>query len=216
MRAVFALIVFAACTTEPIETTDSAESAVVTKKSQTKTVIKQNGLSSDVFLVDPSTGTNGYLNVGRDQISNTTSLDFSYATPTADPNIIILTQGAGQIPNSAYTRTATEAHLLLPATPFPITRCTVNTDDGTSTCVTGGPAIAFDLTWEQNGFSEIEQRIRQRERIGPLTTVFRGHFFQRSATVNGFWNGNTAVDIRGQLLDTQNTTITREIIMEMN
>ena len=58
----------------------------------TITKIRVNGLSADMFLVDGDT--NGFLNVGRDQIANTTMLDFSYATPDAvDPDIVILVQG---------------------------------------------------------------------------------------------------------------------------
>jgi hypothetical protein len=151
MKAVFALILFAACTTEP---TNSEEVEVVAHKTQNKTVtvIRQNGLNSDTLLTDASTGTNGFLQVSRDQITNTTAMDFSYATPTANPLFIVITQGAGPIPNSAYTQSDTVAHLTLAATPFPITRCTVNTDTGDFTCATGGPSIAWNLTWEANGF----------------------------------------------------------------
>lgn len=217
MRTAIALILFAACTTESTVSLDSQDVEVAAaKKKSTTTVIRVNGLSVDSLLYDPATGTNGFVNVGRDQISNTTSLDFSYARPTSNPDIFILTQGAGQIPSSAFVRTANYASLVLPVTPFPITRCNVNQDDGTFTCTTGGPSIAWNLTWEANGFSEVEEVTARRQKIGPMTTYYAGRFFQRSALVNGTWNGATAVDISGNLVDTQNATITREITMEMN
>ena len=214
MRAGLALVVLAACTTEP---TSSGEFEVVAKKkNQTVTKIRVNGDAADTFLADPNTGTLGFLNVSHDNINKTSALDFSYATPTADPTIIVLTQGAGEIPNSAYTRTNDTAHLLLAATPFDITRCTVNTDTGDTTCVTGGPSIAFDLFWETNGFASVDVFTRRKEVTGPLTTKFEGTFEERSALVNGTWNGNTANDISGHLTDTKNTTVIREIILHMN
>jgi hypothetical protein len=215
MKAVFALIVFAACTTEPIGSNE-AEVVAHKKKHKTVTVIRQNGLNSDTLLNDPNTGTNGFLQVSRDELNNTTAIDFSYATPTSDPILILITQGAGTIPNSAYTQTDTVAHLTLATTPFPLTRCTVNTDTGEFTCVTGGPSIAWNLTWQANGFQIIEQFTRRKEILGPLTTKFKGDFTERSAVINGTWNGNTAVNLSGHLTDTQGTTITREITMEMN
>ena len=214
MRAAIALVVLAACASEPVEI-GSGEQAVAKKKNQTVTRIRVNGLAADTLLADPNTGTNGFLNVSRDQINNTTSLDFSYVTPTSDPLFIVLTQGAGEIPNSAYTRTNTTAHLDLPATPFPVQRCTINLDTGEFTCVTGD-TIAFDLFWEVNGFALVDQHLRRTEVTGPLTTKFRGDFLQRSALVNGTWNGNTATDMSGNLTDTKNTTVIREITMQMN
>lgn len=213
MRVVLALGVLSACTAEP--TMSEEVDAVAKKKQQNITRIRMNGQSSDTILSDSSTGAIGFLNVGRDEINNTTALDFSYATPTSDPTFIVLLQGAGEIPNGAYTRSNTTAHLLLPSTPFPTNSCTVNVETAEFVCVEG-PSIAFDLTWEQNGFAEVEERTRRREKIGPLTTTFNGSFSQRSALVNGTWNGDTAVDMSGHLLDTTSTTVIREIVMEMN
>jgi len=215
MRVVLALIVLTACTTT--ESTTSSEGEVTARKrNQTVTKIRVNGIAADTFLSDPNTGTQGFLNVSHDQINNTSALDFSYATPTADPVIIVLTQGAGAIPNSAYTRTNDTAHLLLASTPFDITRCTVNTDTGDVNCVTGGPSIAFDLFWELNGFASVDVYERRTEVTGPLTTKFTGNFLERSALVNGTWNGNTANDISGHITDTESKTVIREITMQMN
>lgn len=213
MRPVVALVVFTACAAE-----SSSQEVEVTakKKNKTVTVIRQNGLNSDALLTDPNTGTNGFLQVSRDEINDTTAIDFSYATPTSDPLFIEITQGAGSIPNSAYTQTDASAQLTLAVTPFPITRCTVNTDTAEFTCVTGGPSIGWNLMWEANGFQVIDQFTRRTEILGPLTTKFKGSFTERSALVNGTWNGNTAADMSGHLTDTQGTTITREITMTMN
>jgi hypothetical protein len=215
MRAALALIILAACTTA--EPTGSQESAVSVERTQdqTTTRIRVNGQAADVILSDPNTNTNGFLYVSYDQVNNVSALDFSYATPTNDPLFIVLTQGAGEIPNSAFIRTSDTAQLLLPTTPFPVIRCTVNLDTGEFACVEGAP-IAFDLFWEVNGFALVDQYLRRTEVTGPLTTKFRGTFVQRSALVNGTWNGNTATDISGNLTDTKSTTVIREITMQMN
>ena len=71
-------------------------------KGATKTTIRVNGRSADMFLIDTDTGTNGFLNASKDQIANTSALDFSYVTPDAtDPDIVILIQGAGEIRTAA-------------------------------------------------------------------------------------------------------------------
>ena len=76
-----------------------------------KTTILVKGDSVFVILFDGTTSSNGFLNASQDLITNTSAMDFAYATQTSDPNISILIQGAGAIPNSAFTTTATTAHL---------------------------------------------------------------------------------------------------------
>ena len=215
MRAALALIVLAACTSTEPTTSEKVGAVEAAKKTQTTTRIRVNGQGADVFLFDPNTGAQGGLNVSRDEIANTTSLDFSYVTPTSDPDIVILTQGAGEIPNSAYTQTDTEAHLLLAATPFPVQVCTVNLITAEFSCVEGDP-ISFDLTWEANGFSVIEERCQRTETIGPLTIRTRGEFVERSAVVSGTWNGNSGENMSGHLSDTRESTVIREITMQLN
>lgn len=217
MKAALALIVLAACTTTTEPTISEQSGAVVAKKNpnQTVTRIRVNGQAADTLLSDPNTGTNGFLYVSYDQVNDVSALDFSYVTPTSDPLFIVLTQGAGEIPNEAFARTSTTAQLVLPATPFPIQHCTINLDTGEFSCVEGAP-IAFDLFWEVNGFASIDQYLRRTEVTGPLTTKFRGTFVQRSALVNGTWNGNTATDISGNITDTKSSTVIREITMQMN
>jgi hypothetical protein len=85
-----------------VQTTQALNGATVT-------TIRVNGLSADMFLIDNATGTNGFLNASRDEIANTSALDFSYVTPEPDPNFVVLIQGAGPIPNSAFTITANTA-----------------------------------------------------------------------------------------------------------
>ena len=211
MRAALALIVLAACTTNNFSTSEQGVEAH--ERRQNVTRIRTNGQASDTLLIDPVTGATGGLNVSRDEIANTTFLDFSYVTPTSDPDIIILTQGAGEIPNSAYTQTDTTAHLLL--NDFPTTSCTVNLITGEFTCAEGEP-IDFDLTWAANGFSVVEERCHRTETIGPLTTRTRGEFVERSALVSGTWNGNSGENMSGHLTDTRESTVIREITMRLN
>lgn len=212
MRVALALVVLSACTAE---STTSEDVEVVAKKKpqQTVTKIRENGQSVDTLLNDLSTGTLGVLHVARDEINNTTAIDFSYATPTSDPDFVTIVQGAGEIPNSAYTQTDTTAHLQLAA--FPVTVCTVNIITTEFTCTEGAP-IAFDLTWQANGFSIIDRHTKSTEVLGPVTTKFKGDFVERSALINGTWNGNTAVNMSGHLTDTQGSTVIREITVQMN
>ena len=175
------------------------------------TQIRVNGDSSDAVLSDPNTGTNGFLNVSRDRVTDTSALDFSYVTPTTDPDIVILVQGAGEIPSWVFTTTSTTAQLNV-VTAFPVIRCEIDLVTGEFSCADGDP-VAFDLTWTQNGFTEVNEHVTRQETIGPLTVSFTGRFHQRSALVNGTWTGNVAVNMSGNLLDTGNVTVVREIAL---
>lgn len=190
-----------------VETTQAPNGATVTK-------IKVNGRSADMFLIDNATGTNGFLNASRDEIANTSALDFSYVTPEPDPNFVILITGAGEIPNSAFTITANTARLVL-TTPFPVTRCLVDTVNGTFDCVETVPST-FDLTWVRNGFGSLFQKTTLIQTLGPVTTKFKGQFTSVMANVNGMWDGHVAVDQTGNLVDTQSKTIIREVTMVAN
>jgi hypothetical protein len=64
-----------------VETTQASKGATVTK-------IKVNGRSADMFLIDSDTGTNGFPNASKDQIADSSSLDFSYVTPDVDPDLV--------------------------------------------------------------------------------------------------------------------------------
>ena len=190
-----------------VETTQALNGATVTK-------IRVNGLSADMFLIDNATGTNGFLNASRDEIANTSALDFSYVTPEPDPNFVILIQGAGAIPNNSFTITANTARLVL-TTPFPVNRCRVNTVEGTFECSETVPST-FDLTWVRNGFGSLFTKATVIQTLGPVTTKLKGDFLSVTANVNGTWDGHDAVDQTGNIVDTQNRTITREVTMEAN
>jgi hypothetical protein len=190
-----------------VETTQAPNGATVTR-------IRVNGRSADMFLIDNATGTNGFLNASRDEIANTSALDFSYVTPEPDPNFVILIQGAGAIPNNSFTITANTARLVL-TTPFPVNRCRVNTVEGTFECSETVPST-FDLTWVRNGFGSLFTKATVIQTLGPVTTKLKGDFLSVTANVNGTWDGHDAVDQTGNIVDTQNRTITREVTMEAN
>ena len=163
-----------------------------------------------MFLVD--TDADGFLNASRDQIANTSALDFSYVIHLPDPDSVILIQGAGAIPNSSFQITATSARLQV-TTPFPVNRCVVNFVDGTFECAETTPST-FDLTWVSNGIGSQFRKITEILTLGPVKTRIKGQFVSRMANVNGTWDGHTAVDQPGNVVDTENTTVTREITME--
>jgi hypothetical protein len=188
-----------------VETTQAPNGAMVTR-------IRVNGRSADMFLIDNATGTNGFLNASRDELAKTSALDFSYVTPEPDPNFVVLIQGAGAIPNSAFTITANTARLVL-TTPFPVNRCRVNTVEGTFECRETVPST-FDLTWVRNGFGSLFTKATVIQTLGPVTTKVKGEFLSVTANVNGTWDGHEAEDQTGNIVDTQSRTITRDITME--
>ena len=194
-------------------TPSAAEASNATKQGPTNTKIRVHGLSTLTFLNDGDT--NGFLNVGRDEIANTTAIDFSYATPDPyDPETVILVQGAGEIPNSTFSINLTEARLAV-TTPFPSHRCVVNIVTAYFDCDDGVP-ITFDLTWAMNGIGVIREKTDRTETFGPLTTKFKGEYEERTATVNGTWTEHTASDLIGYLADSKNKTNSREITLEGN
>ena len=177
--------------------------------------IRMNGLSSDTFLFDAGTDTNGFLNVGRDEIAGVTVLDFSYATPdTVNPELVYLIQGSGEIPNSAFTISSTTAHLAV-TTPFPSHSCVVNFVTAEYNC-DSGPPITFDLTWTKDGYASIHEKTQRSETFGPLTTKLKAEYESVSAKVNGTWTGHTASDLFGNLVDSKGHINIREITLAAN
>jgi hypothetical protein len=157
--------------------------------------IKVNGRFAETFLIDTDNFTNESLNASKDQITNTSALDFAYAIvdPT-NPEQLILIQGAGAIPNSAFTITSTTAHLgpvtVSNSDSFLIVRCVINLVAGTFECA---------------------------HTTGPVTTKFKGGFTSLTADFNRTWDGHTPDNFPGATLrDSHSTTIIREITVEPN
>jgi hypothetical protein len=176
------------------------------------TKITANGFSTFVLLGDGST--NGFLNASRDRLTNTSALDFSYASlDESNPDLVILVQGAGEIPNSALTITATAAQLRV-TTPFPVIRCEVSLETGSFVCANRAP-VTFDLTWVKSGLGAVSEKTKRTQTFGPVTTRFRGEFTQVDATVNGTWEVFTATNLLGNLVDSKNNTLIREISVEV-
>src|SRR5215204_3019590 len=67
----------------------------------TVTTIRTNGRFAEATPHDGDS--DGFLSVSRDRITGTTALVFSYATREPDGNTAVLLQGAGEIPNGAFT-----------------------------------------------------------------------------------------------------------------
>lgn len=189
----------------------SQDEVVAKKKKSTVTQIIVNGRSATAALLDAQ-GTNGFLAATEDQVANTFALDFSWATP--DPNnplIAILYQGAGEIPAGALTFTNTSVHLAL-TTPvdYPVIRCEVDLDVGSSTCAPSAP-LTFNMTWTQNGFGRIEEKTKRKEIMGPVTTKINAEFVTVTANVNGTWGGRSFPNLGGEITDSESKTYIREI-----
>ena len=200
-----------ACSTE-VPTTGSTELASTAKKKHsTVTKIIVNGESASVPLLD-SAGTNGFLTVTRDNVANTTGLDFSWATPDpTNADLAILFQGAGQIPNNAFTQTATSAQLsMTTAADFSVAECIVNINTGDFTCATTAP-LTFNLTWLGNGFGSTHEVSRRVETLGPVTTKVNAEFTTITANVDGTWGGRSDPSLTGTLTDSGSKTYIREI-----
>ena len=186
-----------------VETTQAPNGTTVTK-------ITVNGLFASVILVDAGSEINGGLTASKDQVANTSALDFSYAFPDhTRENTVIIIQGGGQIPNSAFTVTSDSAHLAV-TTPFPVNRCAINSVTGDGVCDFRTP-ITFDLTWTANGFSTVDEKTNRTETIGPLVTKLDGEFHSLLSKVHGTWGGHTSADNTGERLDTKSRTVLREI-----
>jgi hypothetical protein len=179
---------------------------------QNVTKIVVNGQFAEVLLVDNATSTNGGLTASHDEVAGTSALDFSWAFPDpSNADQVIMYQGAGNIPNSAFTTSLTTAHLHV-TTPFQVTRCVINNTTGDSTCAPSTP-ITFDLTWTRNGVASTTEKTKRIETLGPVTTKFKGEFSSVTANTSGQWDTHTATNLSGTLLDTESTTTIREITM---
>lgn len=181
----------------------------------TVTRIRTNGHVAQANLSDG--GANGYLLASRDLVSGTSALDFSYAAFSPDnPDLVFLIQGAGEIPNSAFTNAQnwTSARLAV-TTAFPVIRYEINLVTGE---ITSGPwsPVTFDLTWVPNSFFTSVEHVESVQTFGPVKRYFRGAFSQVSASVSGTWGGYTQTNGSGNLQDTKNNTVEREIIVDPN
>jgi hypothetical protein len=170
--------------------------------------IRTSGRAVYANLFDPASQSSGFLSAARDQVANTTALDFAWATPLpADPRYVVLTAGAGEIPNAALTVGADGARLA-GVTPFETVRCLVDTETGLFDCASG-PAQAFDLAWTRRG-ADLEWRQGVSVvRSGPLTVRSQGQFEVRPAQVRGLFGGLPTDGALGELLDSKGTTVER-------
>jgi hypothetical protein len=189
-----------------VEATQAPNGVKVTK-------IKVNGRFAYALLNDGET--KGFLNASKDEITNTSALDFAYAYPNpANSDFVVLVQGAGEIPNSAFTITATSAGLSV-TTPFPIIRCDVNLIDASFFCDYTTPST-FEVTWTADGFGSVVERTQRTETFGPVSIRSQGEYTERSATVNQKWDGHFNADATGNLLDTRGITFLREVALQRN
>jgi hypothetical protein len=161
--------------------------------------------------------TSGYLIASSDKVSGTSALDFSYAAHNPDNReSVFLWQGAGEIPNSAFTNGPNWSWARLAVTtPFSAIRYEIDLVTGKVTSTPWTP-ITFDLTWVPDGFFTSDERVESFQTFGPVKQQFRGAYSRVSASVNGTWDGHTTTNGSGTLDDTRNNTISREITIEPN
>jgi hypothetical protein len=194
------LVSVAACVATLLGTTGVLEAETIR--------VEVNGKFAFTFLQDGDT--NGSLTASRDLITNVKTLDFTYVIPDpANPDVVTFIQGAGTIPNNSFQVSHSSAELHV-TTPFPVTSCVIDNVTGEATCSTSAP-IRFDLSWVRDGFTTIRETTDRRITSGPVTEHFEGTLKRWSAIVNGSWTGHTASNVNGDLMDTENTTVTREI-----
>jgi hypothetical protein len=208
------LLLATGCTIEATPEESTTDDVAFKKKHKTVTEIKVNGRSATAQLLDAQ-GTNGFLTATEDQIAHTFGLDFSWATPDPmNPLVAILYQGAGEIPPGTFTYSGTTARLNL-TTPaaYPVIRCEIDLDNGTSTCAPSGP-LTFNMTWTANGFGRIEEKLKRKEVMGPITTKVNAEFTLQTANVNGTWGGRSSPNMNGDLTDSESKTYIREITIE--
>jgi hypothetical protein len=180
------------------------------------TKIRVNGRSAHAFLVNPD-GTGGFVFPTQDEIAHTAALEFGYvAADPADPDLVILITGAGEIPNTGFTATATSAHLALttPAS-YEVTRCVFNSVTGDISCAPTDP-VTFDMTWTADGIGSVREKTKRTETFGAMTTKFDGEFASRTATVTGTCCGGVPAVAGGTLFDTESKTFIREVTLAAN
>jgi hypothetical protein len=100
-------------------------------------------------------------------------------------------------------------------TSFPVTRWEINLVTGQVTSAPW-PPVTFDLTWAPDDFWTSFERVESIATFGPVKQHFRGAFSRVSASVSGTWDGHPLMNGSGELQDTQNNTIERQIIVEPN
>jgi hypothetical protein len=180
---------------------------------------KFRGLFVFVFLGGGETGEQGFLNVGVDLDTKAVGLDFGYSFPDAtNPDLLIIYQGAGEIPNDAFTVTRESAHLRVttPAS-FMLQKCIVNIITDEFTCHLTTEPITFDLSWVTNGLHSISEKTERTETYLGTVTKFKGEYTRVSANVSGTWgDGYTHAHMIGSILDTQNKTVYRDINLRAN
>jgi hypothetical protein len=156
------------------------------------------------------------LTVTQDEIAKFTTLFFAYSFPDPnDSNLRIVVLGEeGQIPNSAYTMSASSARLTL-TTPdsYPVTRCVVNDETGEYSCAPTLPST-FDLVWGEDGIRYEHLTSTLVETLDSLAWRTIGRAELLSAEVTGTWDGRTVTDGIGTLLDNKNSTLLRETMMK--
>lgn len=178
------------------------------------TKTRTNGHMAFAVLTDEATQTNGFLGLSRDVVTGAASMDFAWATPsTSDPDIVILVQGAGEIPGDAVTFERTAARLNL-VTPFPTVRCEVSLETGEFDCASG-PPLAFDLRWTRTGFASEWQQTVGRTTIGPLTVHSQGQYESHDAAASGIWANFVGRGMMGTLGDSKGSTVLREVVLRM-
>jgi len=178
------------------------------------TNVRVNGQTAVFYLDDGDRY--ALLTVTRDEIANTTLLSYGYRFPDPnDSNLSILILGdEGEIPNNAFTVNSTSAHLAL-TTPdsYPVTRCVIDNYSGEYTCAPTAPST-FDLTWTEDGYRSFHETGTRVETLGQVTTRVRGRFDEVTAHVSGMWDGHSGTNMSGFLIDSENATLFREIMME--
>ena len=174
---------------------------------------RTNGRAAFSFL--EGNGLNGFVDLLRDEIADTTLLTFGYAFPhPADPSATVVFQGQGEIPNDAFTINSSSARLKV-TTPdsFFVLRCVVTGvvgGGGTVSCAPASTPVTLDLTWNVDGFGTVHETATSVETVGPTTTQSRRQLNRLTAVAAGTWideEAHSGTQMSGFLMNFQNATI---------
>ena len=164
-------------------------------------------------------GLNGFVGAWRDEINNTTNMQFGYAFPDPDdPSRVLFYAGLGEIPDSAFTRNSASAQLRLTVSDsdsFEMVYCVITDvigNPGAYICYPSPTSATFDLTWTADGYGILDERSKSVLTEGSLVTRNKSQFNQQTALVEGTWSElleHAGADMNGDLAEVKRVTDTK-------
>lgn len=182
------------------------------------------------FYIDVNdNGTTAYLSFNANSVDPTSKKCFSEVYPPKDPFFpppppyeycwytrYTYTYGWGMIPSTDFHTTKHAARLSTTVTSgseFFFQSCTVDKDAGTFTCLPAGASGTIDMTWSSNGVASSFHSGVDHKTYGSATYKTTGRWVTSSADASGTVLG-IAVTAQGSLMDTQGTTVAKDVVFD--